>query len=48
MLKVGHRGARAYEPENTLRSYKKARALGAISLVISLVTTHSRRDYLWR
>ncbi len=24
MLKVGHRGARAYEPENTLRSFKKA------------------------
>ena len=24
MLKVGHRGARAYEPENTLRSFEKA------------------------
>ncbi len=24
MLKIGHRGARAYEPENTLRSFKKA------------------------
>ena len=24
MLKIGHRGAKAYEPENTLRSFKKA------------------------
>jgi glycerophosphoryl diester phosphodiesterase len=24
MIKVGHRGAKAYEPENTLRSFKKA------------------------
>jgi len=28
MLKVGHRGARAYEPENTLRSFAKAIELG--------------------
>jgi glycerophosphoryl diester phosphodiesterase len=28
MLKVGHRGARAYEPENTLRSFAKALELG--------------------
>jgi len=28
MLKIGHRGARAYEPENTLRSFKKALELG--------------------
>jgi glycerophosphoryl diester phosphodiesterase len=28
MLKIGHRGARAYEPENTLSSYKKALELG--------------------
>jgi glycerophosphoryl diester phosphodiesterase len=28
MIKVGHRGARAYEPENTIRSYKKAVELG--------------------
>ncbi len=27
-LKVGHRGARFYEPENTLRSFKKAVKLG--------------------
>ena len=28
MLKIGHRGARAYEPENTLRSFKKALEFG--------------------
>ena len=28
MLKVGHRGAAGYEPENTLRSFKKALELG--------------------
>ena len=28
MLCIGHRGARAYEPENTLRSFKKALEIG--------------------
>lgn len=28
MLKIGHRGACGYEPENTLRSFKKALELG--------------------
>lgn len=28
VLKVGHRGARAHEPENTIRSFKKAARLG--------------------
>jgi len=28
MLKIGHRGARLYEPENTLRSFKRALDLG--------------------
>lgn len=28
MLKIGHRGAMGYEPENTLRSFKKALELG--------------------
>jgi glycerophosphoryl diester phosphodiesterase len=38
MLKVGHRGARAYEPENTLRSFKKALELGvnAVELDVRL------------
>ncbi len=29
MLKIGHRGAKAYAPENTLASFKKALVLGA-------------------
>lgn len=29
MLKIGHRGADAYEPENTLKSFKRAFELGA-------------------
>ena len=28
MLKIGHRGACGYEPENTLRSFQKAIELG--------------------
>jgi glycerophosphoryl diester phosphodiesterase len=28
MLRIGHRGARAYEPENTLRSFRKALEMG--------------------
>ena len=28
MLRIGHRGARAYEPENTLRSFKEALEIG--------------------
>ncbi len=28
MLKIGHRGAAGYEPENTLRSFRKALSLG--------------------
>ena len=27
MIRIGHRGAMGYEPENTLRSFKKALAL---------------------
>lgn len=29
VLKIGHRGAAGYEPENTLRSFQKATELGA-------------------
>jgi glycerophosphoryl diester phosphodiesterase len=28
MLRIGHRGAKAYEPENTLRSFRKALEIG--------------------
>lgn len=40
MLKIGHRGARGYEPENTLISFKKALELGVdqIELDIHLST----------
>lgn len=39
MLKVGHRGARAYEPENTLRSFKKAIELGVDAVEIDVRKT---------
>lgn len=39
MLKVGHRGARAYEPENTLRSFKKAIELGVDAVELDVRTT---------
>ncbi|MGD0159123.1 MAG: glycerophosphodiester phosphodiesterase family protein [Candidatus Bathyarchaeia archaeon] len=39
MLKVGHRGARAYEPENTLRSFKKALELGVNAVELDVRVT---------
>jgi glycerophosphoryl diester phosphodiesterase len=39
MLKVGHRGARAYEPENTLRSFKKAIELGVDAVELDVRRT---------
>jgi glycerophosphoryl diester phosphodiesterase len=39
MLRIGHRGARAYEPENTLRSYKKALELGADAVELDVRST---------
>ena len=39
MLKVGHRGARAYEPENTLRSFKKALELGVNAVELDVRMT---------
>jgi glycerophosphoryl diester phosphodiesterase len=42
MIKVlGHRGARVYEPENTLRSFKKAIELGVDQIELDL---HFSRD----
>ncbi len=35
-LKVGHRGARAYETENTLESFKKAIALGVNAIELDV------------
>jgi len=39
MLKIGHRGARAYEPENTLRSFKKAIELGVDAVELDVRET---------
>ena len=39
MLKIGHRGARAYEPENTLRSFKRALDLGVDAVELDVRRT---------
>jgi glycerophosphoryl diester phosphodiesterase len=39
MIKVGHRGARAYEPENTLRSFKKAIEIGVDAVELDVRKT---------
>ncbi len=39
MLKIGHRGAKAYEPENTLRSFKKALKLGVNAIELDVRRT---------
>ena len=39
MLKIGHRGARAYEPENTLRSFRKAIELGVDAVELDVRKT---------
>ncbi len=39
MLKIGHRGARAYEPENTLLSFRKALELGVDAVELDVRQT---------
>jgi len=39
MLKIGHRGARGYEPENTLRSFKRAMQLGVDAVELDVRRT---------
>jgi len=39
MLRIGHRGARAYEPENTLRSFKKALKMGVDAVELDVRKT---------
>jgi glycerophosphoryl diester phosphodiesterase len=39
MLRVGHRGARAYAPENTLASFKKALELGVDAVELDVRKT---------
>ncbi len=43
MLKIGHRGARACEPENTLRSFKKALDLGVDAVELDVRKTKDNR-----
>jgi len=42
-LKIGHRGACGYEPENTLRSFKKALALGVDMIELDIWLTKDNR-----
>ncbi len=39
VLKIGHRGARAYEPENTLRSFNRAIELGVDAVELDVRKT---------
>jgi glycerophosphoryl diester phosphodiesterase len=39
MLRVGHRGARAYAPENTLTSFKKALEIGVDAVELDVRKT---------
>jgi len=39
MLRIGHRGARAYEPENTIRSFKKALEIGVDAVELDVRQT---------
>ena len=39
MLRIGHRGARAYEPENTLSSFKKAVEMGVDAVELDVRKT---------
>ena len=39
MLRIGHRGARAYEPENTLRSFKRALEIGVDAVELDVRQT---------
>lgn len=39
MLRIGHRGARAYEPENTLRSFERALKIGVNAVELDVRKT---------
>jgi glycerophosphoryl diester phosphodiesterase len=43
MLRIGHRGARAYEPENTLSSFKKAVEMGVDAVELDVRKTKDRQ-----
>ena len=44
-LKIGHRGARAYEVENTIESFKKAIELGVNAIEFDVRATKGRKAY---
>ena len=39
MLRIGHRGAKAYEPENTLRSFGRALKIGVNAVELDVRKT---------
>ena len=43
MLKIGHRGAKAYEPENTLRSFQRAIELGVDAVELDVRKTKDNK-----
>lgn len=43
MLKIGHRGARAYEPENTLASFRRAIELGVDAVELDVRKTRDNK-----
>jgi glycerophosphoryl diester phosphodiesterase len=43
MLRIGHRGARAYEPENTIRSFKKALEIGVDAIELDVRKTKDNK-----
>jgi len=43
MLRIGHRGARAYEPENTLRSFNKVLEMGVGAIELDVRKTKANR-----
>lgn len=43
MLKIGHRGAKAYEPENTLRSFQAAMSLGVDAVELDVRKTKDNK-----
>jgi len=43
MLRIGHRGARAYAPENTLTSFKKALEIGVDAIELDIRKTKDNK-----
>jgi glycerophosphoryl diester phosphodiesterase len=43
MLRIGHRGARAYEPENTVRSFRKAVEIGVDAVELDVRKTQDNQ-----